>query len=63
MSIILLQHPADPGGVLYGKLEHDQLHWSLGHLVILIQVAVRVQGAEQRRIMDIVDSGPEKIVS
>ena len=44
MAIVLLQDPADPGDVLNGKLEHDQFHRCLAHLVILLQVALHNRG-------------------
>ena len=41
MAVVLLEHSTNPRHMLNGKLEHDQLHGRLGHLVVLIQVAGR----------------------
>ena len=36
MAIVLLEDAADPRDVLDCKFEHHQLHWCLGHLVVLV---------------------------
>ena len=38
MSVVLLEHTADPGDVLDGELEHDEGHGRLTNLVELAQV-------------------------
>ena len=40
MAVVLFEDSADPRDMLNSKLEHDQLHWSLAHLIVLIQIAV-----------------------
>ena len=43
MAIVLLEHTADTGDVLYGKLEHNQGHWGFADHVVLLKVAFHTQ--------------------